>query len=169
MTVQYRRAAEGDWPLIDRLFRTAFCETFAHLYSAEDLTAFLSEFTEEAWTSELTNPRYAFLIAEDEGQPAGYIKLGPPALPVTPSGPPLELRQLYILKAWHGSGIAQKLMEWALDTARGRQAEELYLTVYTDNHRARRFYERYGFEYVGPYKFMVGNQADEDEIWKLDL
>mgnify|MGYP006146997509 CR=1 FL=1 len=38
----------------------------------------------------------------------------------------------------------------ALDTARSRGAEELYLTVYTDNHRARRFYERYGFAFVQP-------------------
>ena len=43
-------------------------------------------------------------------------------------------------------------MDWALDEARRRGAEELYLTVYTDNHRARRFYERYGFEAVGPLR-----------------
>jgi ribosomal protein S18 acetylase RimI-like enzyme len=60
-------------------------------------------------------------------------------------------------------------MQWGLDTARARGAEELYLTVYTDNHRARRFYERYGFEYVAPYKFMVGNHPDEDIIMRLKL
>jgi RimJ/RimL family protein N-acetyltransferase len=32
------------------------------------------------------------------------------------------------------------------------------------NERARRFYDRYGFEAVGRYDFMVGNQADEDII-----
>ena len=53
--------------------------------------------------------------------------------------------------------------------ARRRGAEELYLSVFTENHRAKAFYRRYGFAYVGPYKFMVGEQADEDEIWKLDL
>jgi diamine N-acetyltransferase len=45
----------------------------------------------------------------------------------------------------------------------------MYLTVYTDNHRARRLYGRYGFEEVGPYSFMVGEQADEDIIMKLAL
>ena len=169
MTVEYRAPTAEDWRIVDALFRTGFCETFAHLYAPEDLNAFLREFTEKAWTSELTDRRYAFLIAEDDGRPAGYIKLGPPALPVTPSGLAIELRQLYILRGWHGTGIAQQLMQWALDTARSRAAQELYLTVYTDNHRARRFYENYGFEYVGPYKFMVGNHEDEDIIMRLKL
>ena len=169
MTIRYFAASAEDWMVIDHLFRTGFCDTFAHLYAPEDLDAFLAKFTQEAWTGELTDDRYAFLIAEADGEPVGYVKLGPPELPVTPSGLPLELRQLYILKGWHGSGIAQYLMGWALDTARDRGAEELYLTVFTDNHRARRFYERYGFEYLGPYKFMVGNHLDEDIIMRLKL
>jgi GNAT superfamily N-acetyltransferase len=169
MTFHYRAATAADGPIIDRLFRTGFCDTFAHLYAQADLDAFLAKFTGEAWSNELEDDRYAFLIAEDAGEPAGYIKLGPPELPVTPSGVPLELRQLYILRSWHGKGIAQHLMQWGLDTARARGAEELYLTVYTDNHRARRFYERYGFEYVAPYKFMVGNHPDEDIIMRLKL
>jgi RimJ/RimL family protein N-acetyltransferase len=41
--------------------------------------------------------------------------------------------------------------------------------VYTDNPRARRVYERFGFELVGPYAFMVGNQADEDIIMRKRL
>ena len=45
-----------------------------------------------------------------------------------------------------------------------RFAKELVLSVYVDNHRARRFYERYGFEVVGKYDFMVGSHADEDLI-----
>ena len=39
----------------------------------------------------------------------------------------------------------------------------------TNLARARRFYERYGFEEVGKYVFMVGNHADDDRIMRLTL
>jgi RimJ/RimL family protein N-acetyltransferase len=55
-------------------------------------------------------------------------------------------------------------MDWAVAEARQRGMDELYLTVFTENHRARRFYDRYDFVPVGSYEFMVGNQADEDII-----
>jgi ribosomal protein S18 acetylase RimI-like enzyme len=130
------------------------------------LEAFLAQFTREAWQSELTDERYAFQLAEADGKPVGYVKLGPPSLPVETCGRTIEIRQFYLLHDWRGAGIAHALMDWAIEEARVRGAQEMFLTVYTDNHRAKRFYQRYGFEEVGPYKFMVGTQADEDIIMR---
>jgi ribosomal protein S18 acetylase RimI-like enzyme len=60
-------------------------------------------------------------------------------------------------------------MDWTVAEAERRGAKELYLTVYVENHRARRFYDRYGFEAVGRYDFMVGTHADEDVIMRKAL
>lgn len=169
MTITYRQATIEDAPAIDRVFRESFCDTFAHLYRPEDLEAFLSVFTLDAWRSELGDERFAFRVAEAEGQVVGYVKLGPPALPVEAKDSTVELRQLYLLKQWHGLGAAKALMDWAIEEAKARGGAELYLTVYTDNERARHLYERYGFVEVGPYHFMVGKQADEDIIMRLAL
>ena len=169
MTITYRDGSTADIAAIDRVFRESFCETFAHLYRSADLQAFLGKFTRQAWAQEIGNPDYAFRLAEDDGTAVGYAKVGPSALPVEPEGPSLELRQLYVLKRFHGSGVGRALTDWALEEARRRQASELFLTVYTDNHRARRLYHRYGFEEVGPYAFMVGEQPDEDIIMRLKL
>lgn len=169
MTVTYRSAAIGDAAAIDAIFRASFCDTFAHLYRPEDLAAFLSKFTPEAWAEELRDPGYSFRMAEEDGAPVGYVKLGPSSLPVETDRPAVELRQIYVLKSQLGAGVGAELMDWAVAEARRRNVEELYLTVYTDNHRARRFYARYGFEELGPYAFMVGKQADEDIIMRLRL
>ena len=99
----------------------------------------------------------------------GFLKLGPSALPIETDRRAIELRQIYVLKNHHGSGIAAALTDWAIGEARRQGFEELYLTVYVDNHRARRFYDRYGFEAVGRYDFMVGEQADEDIIMRKTL
>ena len=169
MTISYRRAGPEDAAAIGRLFRTVFCDTFAHLYRPEDLDAFLSKFTLDAWTAELSDERYAFQLAEADGQAIGFAKLGPPELPVEGKRTWIELRQLYISNEWRGAGAARELMDWALAEAKARGGEELYLTVYTENWRARRFYEKYGFVEVGPYAFMVGEQADEDLIMRVGL
>ena len=75
----------------------------------------------------------------------------------------------YILKPWQGAGIAATLMDWAIAEARRRGAEEMFLSVFVDNARARRFYARYGFEQVGTYDFMVGTHADLDLVMRLKL
>lgn len=169
MTIGYRTAVKDDAAAIDRVFRTSFCDTFAHLYRPEDLKAFLSKFTLDAWRAELGDERYQFRVAEADGEIVGFVKLGPPELPVETAGSAIELRQLYILQGYRGLGAAQALMDWALAEAKARGGQELYLTVYTENWRARRFYEKYGFVEVGPYKFMVGEQADEDIIMRASL
>jgi diamine N-acetyltransferase len=169
MMISYRKASEHDAVAVDHVFRTSFCDTFAHLYRPEDLDAFLSKFTLDAWEKELGDERYQFQVAEADGDVVGFVKLGPPELPVQSTGPAIELRQLYILREWRGQGAAQALMDWALAEAKARGGRELYLTVYTENWRARRFYEKYGFVEVGPYKFMVGEQADEDIIMRASL
>ena len=155
--------------MLEDVFRRAFIETFGHLYRVEDLDSFLAGMDEPAWRGELGNPAYRIHLAEADGEVVGFAKLGPLGLPVEPEGKALELRQLYLLSEWHGRGIARVLLDWVLDQARLQGADALYLSVWTENFRARNFYARYGFTFVAPYAFMVGEQADEDEIWRLDL
>ena len=167
--MRHRDATAADLPAIDRVFKQGFCDTFAHLYSDENLNAFLGRFTPDAWREEFDDPRYHFRVAEVDGEIVAFVKLGPSTLPVETDRRAIELRQLYALKEYHGSGIAAALTDWALEEARRQSVEELYLTVYTANHRAKRFYDRYGFEPVGRYDFMVGNHADEDIIMRKTL
>jgi GNAT superfamily N-acetyltransferase len=169
MTISYRDVTRTDAAALDRLFDTVFRDTFAHLYRPEDLNIFLESFGVSDWEKQLDDPAFGCRIAEVDGEPAGYVKLGPLKLPVEEGSPALLLDQLYILQDYHGVGIAHALMDWTLEEARRRGAERLYLTVYVENHRARRFYDRYGFEAVGRYDFMVGNHADEDIIMRKIL
>ena len=169
MTITYRDAKPADAAALDRIFDTVFCDTFGHLYRPEDLQAFLASFGIPEWEAQLGDPAFAARIAEADGAPVGYAKLGPMKLPLETDRPALLLDQLYLLKDHHGAGIAHQLMDWVFDEARRRGAEELYLSVFTENHRARRFYDRLGFEAAGRYDFMVGSHADEDIIMRKAL
>ena len=61
------------------------------------------------------------------------------------------------------------MIRWAIERSRDLEADYLYLSVFTENHRARRFYEKYDFEPEGTYSFMVGSHADEDIVMRLKL
>jgi ribosomal protein S18 acetylase RimI-like enzyme len=168
VTITYRTATSEDAEQLHELFTRIFCDTFAHLYRPEDLDAFLSGFSIDGWREQLSDPAYAFRLAESD-KAVGYAKVGPLKLPVEAPDRSVMLYQLYVDGAHHGAGVGKALMDWVVEEARRRDAPALYLTVFTDNHRARRFYDRYGFELAGRYEFMVGNQADEDVILKKVL
>lgn len=167
--IVWRDGGLDDAATLAAIGRHSFVETFGHLYTPENLAAFLENHSEEKWREELADPRYAVRLGFVGGINAAYVKLGPPSLPFTPPRNSIELRQFYILKPWQGAGLAPAMMDWALAEGRRRGAAEIYLSVFVDNHRARRFYEKHGFEAVGRYDFMVGTHADEDIVMKRPL
>lgn len=164
-----RPARLADAAALADLGARTFTETFGHLYDPADLAAFLVSHSEENWRKELADPEFSVLIVEAGGEPVGYAKIGPPHLPFEPRGQAVELRQFYLLRPWQGQGIAEAMMRWVIDEAERRGGDDLYLSVFTENHRARRFYERWGFVPEGRYAFMVGNHADEDIVMRRPL
>ena len=169
MSVSYRRATAADAEALADIGARTFTHTFGHLYQPDDLEIFLQNHSPENWQKELGDPAFEVRVAEADGALVGYAKLGPLHLPFEPRGEAAELRQLYVIEEMKGQGVADELMGWVIDRSRDRRADYLYLSVFVENHRARRFYERYGFEPEGTYAFMVGNHADEDIVMRLKL
>lgn len=167
--ITYRDAVPADGPELAALGRRVFIDTFGTLYRASDLAAFLDRaYGADGLPSQLDDPAYTVRVAEAEGRMVGFVKLGPVAFPGEWPAT-IELHQLYVLGSHHGEGVGPALMDWAIATARAQGYGRLVLSVYVDNHRAQRFYVRYGFREVGRYSFMVGEQEDDDRIWVLDL
>jgi ribosomal protein S18 acetylase RimI-like enzyme len=169
MTVAYRIATREDAEALAELGAQTFTDTFGHLYQPDDLEIFLQNHSMANWEKELTDPAFEVRIAERDGRLVGYVKLGPPHLPFEPRGEAAELRQLYVVEEMKGQGIAHELISWVIERARDLGADYLYLSVFTENERARRFYEKYDFEPEGTYAFMVGSHADEDIVMRLKL
>jgi len=169
MTIVYRDADAGDAVVLADIGARTFTATFGHLYSPENLADFLENHRPERWSAALAGTATA-RIAEDRGHAVGYARIDRLLVPVDTGGrAALQLYQLYVDAEWHGRGVAAALMAWAIAAAGTRGAQDLWLTVFIDNQRARAFYRRRGFLEVGPYTFMVGTHADEDIICRLAL
>lgn len=170
--ISYRAPSIAEAARIAELGRSSFIEAFGHLYSQEDLEAFLAlVYATEAVAGELASPNRVFRVAEQDGEMLGYCKLGLDlTLDYDPGGMRImELKQLYLRGSQTGSGIGAALMDWALSEARQRGFEAVLLSVWSGNHRAQRFYRRYGFEKWGDTIFMVGNQRDEEYLYGVKL
>jgi len=171
MTVIYRDAAPtpADAARLARIGTETFVTTFGHLYSAADLGAFLAEnHSEAAAHAFFAKPGYATRFAHAAGSddPVGYAMVCPADLPhLDPALPALELKRLYLLPGHFGQGVADALMDWTATVARERDMGVLALSVFSENHRALRFYQRHGFTSAGSYKFRVGTQLDEEFVY----
>ena len=163
-----RPACPADAPALAELGQRSFTVKFGHLYRPEDLHAFLSDSHSEAKVAkEIADPQMRIMLAEDDGRLLGYCKL------VMVCGWPehargsrvIELKQLYTDPEVTGRGIGARLMDWAMDEARGFGADEIQLSVWSENLGAQKFYARYRFEKVADIHFMVGEQRDEEFLF----
>ena len=92
--ITYRNATPADAPLMSRLGPETFSETFGHLYTPENLAAFLKNHSVENWTAELTDPRFTVRLVEQDGEAVGFAKVGPPGLPFEVTGPVERLESI---------------------------------------------------------------------------
>lgn len=167
----YRDATPDDCDALAQLMRETFCETFAHLYRAADLDAFLAaSYTPAQQYAEIIDPDTETRLAVRDGALVGYAQIGPFKLPFDAgSARALELYRLYVRRDVQGKGVAPTLMDWALTRMRERDASQALLGVWSENFRAQKFYARYGFERVGAYKFPVGESLDDEFILRAAL
>lgn len=161
-----RRAGVDDAETLSALSAATFSATFAHLYPAADLEAFLKEaYALDRSRAQLADPRIGAWLLETKGEAVGYAMAGPCGLPhpeVTPACG--ELKRIYLLPAWQGGGRGSRLLATALDWLGANTAGALWIGVWSQNLGAQRLYERMGFAKVGEYEFKVGQSRDHEFI-----
>ncbi len=149
-----RRATIADAGKLALIGAASFLETFANDHPGDATVDFIRTYhSENAWAAMLANPETVVWIAEEvAGCPVGYAVLSPASSPGT-APDDAELKRIYVLSKWHGTGIGRALFDVAEAEARSRRASRLVLSVYKSNWRAIRFYERQGFVVIGEATF----------------
>ena len=171
--MQLRPATLDDVPALAALGRESFLHAFGNLYSPEDSAAFIAEVHDPAVVaSEIAGPecRHRLAVADD-GTLIGYCKLRYPSKlgALSRAADPLELGQLYCAGNATGQGVGAALMDWALEEARLGGHDAIHLSVYSENHGAQRFYNRYGFAKIADTTFKVGTPIDAEFRFETQL
>ncbi len=119
------------------------------------------------WTREqlgesLQSGQYLFLVAEENGQVAGYAGL----LRVMDEG---DVTNVVVDEAYRGKGLGTRLMAALLEEGRGCGMKEFTLEVRVSNQRAIRLYESLGFVQEGIRKRFYERPVEDALImWKRD-
>ncbi|WP_347157184.1 GNAT family N-acetyltransferase [Pontibacter chitinilyticus] len=160
----FRAGTPADAALLADLGWRTFDETFAAYNRPEDMAAFRpTMYTPELQAAELSDPNTEFILAEVAGEAVAYIKLSKEAAaPTADAKKPLQICRLYLLQAYTGQGLGDQLMQLTLEKARQNGHDVVWLTVWEQNERAKRFYAKYGFKEAGELEFILGQDVQRD-------
>ena len=171
--IDIRRATVDDAKSLTDLSYTTFWDAFAHhpKNAPDDLAHYMRQaFSVEQIADELNDPRAVFLVAEIEGELAGYAKLVCDHIEPGISGEkPIELNRLYSQQKFLGQGVGQTLMDACFDLARENGFDTIWLGVWEYNPRAQRFYEKNGFKEVGSHTFVLGSDPQTDLLMQKEI
>ena len=162
-----RRALPADQYRLSLIGQATFLESFADILPGSDIMLHCrTQHSLADYETRLASTGHALWLAEvKKGAPIGYAALSPPDLStvdVTPGD--IELKRIYVLSNFHGTGVAAALMERAQGEARDMGMQRLLVGVYARNGRAIRFYQKNGMQVIGTRKFRVGANDYDDVI-----
>jgi ribosomal protein S18 acetylase RimI-like enzyme len=110
------------------------------------------------------------LVAELDGQVAGYIRLGR-VFPIAASDHVLMISGIAVDPAFQRRGVGRTLLDAAVAEARARGVRRLTLRVLAHNEAAVRLYEQGGFAVEGVLRgeFFLDGRYVDDLLMALDL
>jgi GNAT superfamily N-acetyltransferase len=165
-----RRAGPADAQALSRIAIATFTETFGHMYPDEDLQDFLrTNYAVAECERLLANDACAVWLLEKDGVAVGHAAAGPCGLPhpeVTPDDG--ELKRLYILGSARNGGWGARLFQATLDWLERDGPRRIWISVWSQNFGAQRFYSRWGFAKVAEYEFPVGRVRDHEFMYRRD-
>jgi len=156
---------------LQEIGKKTFLETFSSDNSQENMDKYLKEkFSSEKLEEELNNEKSEFYFACYQNSVIGYLKINfGDSQTELKSKKTIEIERIYILKAFHGKKIGRILYQKALDIAKEKKAEYLWLGVWGKNYRAISFYKKNGFIPFDKHIFTLGNDKQTDIMMKVKL
>ena len=171
MNLTIRRATSDDAAVVADLAERIFRDTFGPKNRPEDIELHARQrYGPDKQRAEIEDPSLTYLIAEVDGEAAGFAMIGlPRSASAERFDKPIELFRFYVDKEWHGKGIAVPMMDACYDEARRRGGKTIMLNVWQENPRAIRFYEKIGYRIEGTTPYILGGDVQTDWIMVREI
>jgi GNAT superfamily N-acetyltransferase len=169
--VLVRTGASADTGKLAAFAERSFREAWAGYNDPADMDAYCAaNFCPELVRAEFDRLDVQYLLAEADGELAGYLRMASGAPPPCVSArAPIEVSRVYVLQQWHGRGVAPALMGAGLDAALGNGHDVAWLAVWQRAAQALAFYRKWEFEVVGTTTFRLGSDLQDDFVMQRTL
>ncbi len=159
-----RFAVPDDAAALSALAARTFQDTYAAFNTPANMAAHLAAtFSPEQQRAEIEASDTMIIVAQRDEALIAYAHVARAIVPPqVGDAQALEIKRFYVDRAWHGCGVAQRLMTKTILSAAERGAATVWLTVWNQNPRAIAFYRKVGFRDVGEYPFRLGNEIQTD-------
>lgn len=156
---------------LQQIGRETFSETFSSGNTEENMNKYLTEgFSNEKLTKELNNENSEFYFALSENKVIGYLKINfGKSQTELQDDTAVEIERIYVLKEFHGKKVGQVLYEKAIEIAKEKNVDYVWLGVWEENPRAISFYKKNGFIEFDKHIFKLGDDEQTDIMMKLKL
>src|SRR5690606_655897 len=135
--MKIRKVNIQDIEKLKEIGKLTFAETFSSENSEEDMREYLEEgFSTEKLKTALTDKNAEFYFAELDDSVIGYLKvnLGQSQTEIKEKNA-LEIERIYVLKEFHGKKVGQILYNKAIELAKEKNVEYVWLGVWEQNPR----------------------------------
>ena len=169
--IKITRVTLSDISPLQHISIQTFTETFSAGNTEENLKKYLADnFSIEKLTAELNDRNAEFYFAKLQHKIIGYIKLnsGQSQTEIKDDNA-VEIERIYVMKEFYGKNVGQILYEKAIEVARVKNADYIWLGVWEENPRAIQFYKKNGFAEFDKHIFILGNDEQTDIMMKLPL
>lgn len=170
--IRIRKAELEDAQTLSYIGIATFLESYTELIDGPAMiTHCANQHSVDVYTTYLNDPKNDCWLAEYEptGAPIGYAVNSVPDLPIEILDGDVELKRIYALSRYHGSGVGLSLMKASIERAAAKGAPRLLLGTYEENFRAMAFYGKHGFETIGRRAFNVGGTIYDDIVMAKSL
>ena len=169
--ISIKKVELKDIEKLQKIGRQTFFETFSKSNSEENMQKYLDEgFSIEKLTTELTDSNAEFYFAVLDLEVIGYLKLNfGDSQTELKDNKALEIERIYVSKEFHGKSVGQLLYDKAIEVAKQKNANYVWLGVWEENPRAISFYKKNGFVEFDKHIFKLGNDEQIDIMMKLNL
>ena len=156
MHFEYHEANVKDAVQLSVLFQAVYIDTYGLEGASKEFSSFITkEFHPDAIIERIGSEKCKLFIATYKTNPVGILQVELDRECTINNFKSAEINKLYVLRHFHGKGIAHELMNLGEAFIKEQNEKKIWLITWEKNPKAIRFYQKEQYQIIGTSPFVM--------------